>query len=309
MKNKISQCCLLSMGRRLNKKIRSLTVAAIAVAAVSLGVQVASAQWVVNFQWQAAGWNGLVPTVYNGQGVLGTGTYWNGICGSTTVAAGAASYTSFDGLADDGVTEENISLTVQVDNNEGNPGANVVLEAYGECYGPNRTLTFNNLPDGIYNLVLFSDDAWDTFATTFTFNGVTNSTTNVMLDVPNGPAGFIQNDNYVVFENLLVTNGSAVLNGTYSSNVNSGEGLFNGAQLQYVGPIASAVAPVIQNNGALPLSTTVYAGTPVQFTVLGLGTPAPTYLWYVNNSLIGGATHNSYSFTASFSPSFTVVFV
>jgi pectate lyase/pectin methylesterase-like acyl-CoA thioesterase len=44
-----------------------------------------------------------------------------------------------------------------------------------------------------------------------------------------------------------------------------------------------------------PASQTVVAGQSVTFTVAGTGTPAPTYQWYRNNTLISGATSASYT--------------
>ncbi len=173
---------------------------------------------------------------YTGPGILGTGSYWNQVNGPTTTPTTGAYFTSSSGYSDDGLTNRGISWTVFSDNSWGylSPPNNALLDSAANAYGTNHFLF--TLPNGIYNLVLFScggnQAVTNGQGTLFTVNGVSQTAW------PTTDTSFILNNNYVVFSNLAVSGNS--LAGTWSRLVTTGNnsyGSLNGAQLQYLGPL------------------------------------------------------------------------
>jgi hypothetical protein len=61
-------------------------------------------------------------------------------------------------------------------------------------------------------------------------------------------------------------------------------------------PSSDPLAPTISTQ---PVNTTVTAGQTATFSVAATGTPAPTYQWYKNGTLINGATNTSYTTPAT----------
>jgi hypothetical protein len=142
------------------------------------------------------------------------------------------------------------------------------LDDFANAFGT-QPFTFNNLPVGSYNLVLFGvNGGWHGNKTTFTVNGVSKSTTNTT------DASFIEGDNYVVFSNIVVTTGT--LTGTWRPAA-SGEGNLNGAQLQFLGPVAPSVTLYLQRASGGQLQLQWSQGTLLETATLVTGpwTPVP----------------------------------
>src|ERR1017187_9260609 len=82
----------------------------------------------------------------------------------------------------------------------------------------------NNLPNGVYNVVVYGCDGnFEYSQTPFSINGVTQSA----LATTDG--AFVQNNNYVVFTNVAVTNGT--ISGTWRE-AGTVEAALNGLQVQ-----------------------------------------------------------------------------
>ncbi len=195
-------------------------------------------QWIANFDFDTT--PGGDAGTYNGPGVLGSGKFWNSIPGPSAWAQG--SYTSSSGLADDGVSDTGISLSLVMAGNWSNPKNNGLLDDFAEALnGVAQPFTFNNLVPGVYNVVLFGiNGGYNDRSTTFTVNGISQTTTNT-TDV-----SFIAGDNYVLYAGVVVA--GETLSGTWAANpipygtgINN-EGDFCGAQLQYLGAIPPSVS-------------------------------------------------------------------
>jgi hypothetical protein len=251
----------------------------------------APAHFVANFDFDCGG--NAWPGTYSGPGVLGTGTFWNPITGPNAWATGT--YVNSTSVADNGTADTGVSLTLVTAGNWAGAGKSPLLDDYACSYtASGQPFTFNCVPDGLYSLVLFGVDApWsDPRGTIFTINGVSKATVNALID----PDTFVEGDNYVRFDNLIITNGT--ITGTWAPNPvphggsPNGEGDFNGAQLQRVGDVTAFVAPSISTQ---PGAVTVYEQRPASFTVSSSGTPAPTYQWQKSAVNIAGATTNTYT--------------
>jgi hypothetical protein len=234
-------------------------------------------QWVVNFDFDTTA--GGVVGHYSGSGVLGNGGYWNQILGPNSSVAGT--YTSASGYTDDAGSDTEISLSLTTSGNWSSPGSNDLLDDYALAIGGAKSFAFNNVFDGVYNVVLFgADGSLANRGTTFTLNGV-KSTTNTT------DASFVEGDNYVIFRNVTPNNG--VISGTWAANpvliggTNNTEGDFCGAQLQYVG---GSLAPSIITQ---PASTAVLETHAAQFTVGANGYPL-NYQW--QSGPVGGPYSN-----------------
>lgn len=279
-------------------------VATSQTATLTLGTP--SAHFVANFDFDCGG--DMWPGTYSGPGVVGPGSYWNSIPGPNNWATGT--FTNTSSLADDGATETGLLLTVVSAGNWAGKGNNTLLDDFACSYtSAGQPFYFTGVPDGLYTLVLFGANApyADTRGTIFTVDGTVKATTNAAVD----PSTFIETDNYVRFNNLIVTNG--VLSGIWAPNpvphsgsINA-EGDFNGAQLQRVGDASALITPSISTQ---PAATTVYEQRPASFNVSGSGSPTPTYQWYKAGAAIPGATTNMFSIasvTMSDAADYTVV--
>jgi hypothetical protein len=230
-------------------------------------------QWVVNFDFDTAA--GGSAGTYSGPGVLGTGTYWNAIPGPDSWGQGT--FTSTAGLADNGSSDTGISLSVTIAGNWSNPKNNAMLDDFAEALnGVAQPFTFNNVFQGVYNLVLFGiNGGYNDRGTIFTVNGVSKATTNTT------DTAYIEGDNYVIYNNLVVTNGT--LSGTWMANpillggsINN-EGDFCGAQLQYLGPVPPSVTLNLQRLSGGQLRFEWSQGTLLESTNVATGpwTPVP----------------------------------
>ena len=187
----------------------------------------------VNFQWHST--EGGDAGTYTGAGIpgFGTGTYWNQVPGPGSWTPG--SYSNATSLADDGATDTGISwrLTTGGSWSMTNNSTIPLLESYAISYGT-QPFTFT-LPNGLYNIVLFSCNGQEAVTSTnsaaaFTINGVTQ------VAAPTQHSSFVQGNNYVVFSNVVVTTGTLL--GTWSVTNNLAFGSIDGAQLQYLGQVS-----------------------------------------------------------------------
>lgn len=215
---------------------------------------------------------------YSGAGALpgGTGYYWN------LMNNQGASTTS---LADDGATGVGVTFNAQRIANFTSGATTIGLfQNYLLIQvTTNLSFSFSNLPAGGYNVALYSDNgAYHGSQTTFVIGNVTNTA------ISTSDSAFILNNNYVVFTNILVTNG--VLRGTYGRV--TGEAALNGAQLQMAYSLPN---PVINIFGQ-PADVVVPIGNPASVSVAAYGPEQLFYQWWVDGGgAISGATNSSYS--------------
>jgi hypothetical protein len=238
-----------------------------------------NAGWTVNFNCQSSG-DGAPNTPYVGHGVLGNGTYWNGLRGNNNFSSTPPS------LWDDGISPcpVNVVLTNYGNGNYGSPAPydSVLLDQFMN-FGTNGTsLVLTNVPAGRYNLAVYNcvgsyvDRA--TAITVYT-NGVSAGTQNVT----NAQDTFFLPDNTVVYSNLLVTSGSVEVHmipgpGSIHGSTNT-EGDFNGVQLQFVsGPLLVGMTnrggtnDILTYYGGFVLQSTNMAGPWTTNTTVGAGT-------------------------------------
>jgi hypothetical protein len=200
-------------------------------------------QWAVNFQVTNDTISFATSTSgggqYTGNGVLGSGNYWNTFV-NTAGAFGNGTFNTATDFRDDGVTHSGIFASVNGsdDSTLGStpPSTNISALIQQFVYGT-TTLTFTGVPDGIYNLVIYGIDG--AFAnggdilTVNATNGTQMATTSFLQTL-----FFEQNDNATLFTNVEVDGGTLVVNvagntaadqaGTYYN------ASFNGAQLQLI---------------------------------------------------------------------------
>jgi hypothetical protein len=177
-------------------------------------------------------------------------------------------------LLDDGAVDTQIALWLTTGGSWSySPVGNALLDDYATADVNGKPFVFNNVPDGLYNLVVFCvDGGWHDRGTIVTVNGRQQITFNASSTT------FVPGDNCVVFTNLFVSGGS--LSGTFAANPkayggNNTEGDFAGAQLQFLGPSAPRVILSIEPgaNGQLTLQWS--SGTLLQTTDLGSGSWSP----------------------------------
>jgi len=215
---------------------------------------------------------------YSGVGALpgAAGSYWN------LMNAQGASTTS---LADDGATGVGVTFNAQRIADFTGPDTTIGLfKNYLLIQATtNLSFSFSNLPAGGYNVALYSDNAtYHGSRTVFVIGGVTNTA------VSTSDSAFILNNNYVVFTNILVTNG--VLSGTYGRT--TGEAALNGAQIQMAYSLANPVINVFSQ----PANVVVPIGNPASVSVAAYAPGQLFYQWWVDGgSAISGATNSSYS--------------
>ena len=218
---------------------------------------------------------------YSGQGAYSDpgNNFWNPVPGSSGTSGGG-----FGDLLADGATVTSITLTMasyQTYNNGGDGGTDPAIGGLMapfilENNGTPVTGTFNNVPNGVYDLFLYGGNYPDQDrATSFTVNGVTQSTLGInynqlnhtsalnaftqggAFDNANPTTGSLGPNaapaNYVEFANLDVTAGSLVFSFAANPFLRSGlddfsgqnhEGDFNGVQLVQVVPEPSTASLV-----------------------------------------------------------------
>jgi hypothetical protein len=243
-------------------------------AVLTVMAQPAAGPFTVNFQWHstvaASGYDVLQ---YFGHGVpgCGTGTWWNQVIGPSTSAGGT--FTSSGGLSDDGSTNRGFTWTVVAPECWDWDSTPVIalLDSAVTIRPTESPASFTfTLPNGFYNVVLFSCNGTESFTTNggavMTLNGVSQTV------LPTQDTNFVQGVNYVVFPNVVVT--GAALSGTCTAAAGKSYGSLNGAQLQYLGPAVTMSAQRLAN-GQVQLQWS--AGTLLQ-------APAVTGPWTTNSA-------------------------
>jgi hypothetical protein len=184
----------------------------------------------VNFQWHST--EGGDVGNYSGLGVagFGTGTFWNQVVGPSSWSPGT--YSCGNAYADDGTTIVGTKWTLVTGGSWDWTSTPTIplLDSAASAYAA-QSFTFG-LPNGIYNVVLFSCNGTEASTasggTVFTLNGMTRTA------LPTQNTSFVQGNTYVVFSNVVVT--STSLAGTWEPVTGKTYGSVNGAQLQYRGP-------------------------------------------------------------------------
>jgi len=214
-------------------------------------------------------------TPYSGLGVIGTGSFWNQ-CNGTSV--------NLTSLAEDGATPAGFGFAATATGTFANLASPIELyKRYLLLQGDSiQTFGFSNLMPGIYNLVLYSCNGnYQGSRTSFVINGVTNTA------VTTTDASFIQGNNFVRFNNIVVSNG--VINGTWFRP--SAEGALNGAQLQMAVSFDNPqIFVAIQ-----PASQTNLTGSLVTLSVLGEAPGQVFYQWRSNGVPVVNATNTTYT--------------
>ena len=218
---------------------------------------------------------------YSGVGALpgGTGSYWN------LVNNQGASTT---GWADDGIMGVGVTFNAQRIANFTSGATTIGLfqNYLLSQVDTNLSFSFSNLPAGGYNVALYSDNgAYHGSRTAFVIGNVTNTA------ISTSDSAFILNNNYVVFTNILVTNG--VIRGTYGRI--TGEAAFNGAQLQMAYSLANPAINIVSQ----PVDTLVAVDHPASVSVTAYAPGQLFYQWWSTNGVSGapisGATNSTYS--------------
>lgn len=214
---------------------------------------------------------------YFGSGVIGTGTYWN------TIDTTGGNQT---GLADDGSTDLFMGFASTRTWDFAHGGGIDLLSQYMLNQGSGQTtFTVNNLPNGVYNLVLFACNGHYQYSqTAFTIGGVTNNA------LASTDAEFVQNNNYVVFTNVVVTNGT--INGLWQK-AGSPEATLNGLQVE----LGYSFENPAVNITTQPANAVVAAGQPASFSVVASGPPPLHYQWRTNGIAINGATNSALTYS------------
>lgn len=170
---------------------------------------------------------------YAGPGIIGTGTYWNQAYGPANFPSPGGVFTSDPGYSEDGSVNCGVSWTVMANNTWGWTATPTIalLDSAANAYTPDVGKFLFTLPNGLYNLVLYSCNGTEAGnpnqirPATFTVNGVSRTV------LPTTDQQFLLNTNCLVFSNVVVRD--AALTGTWSST--NGFGSLNGAQIQYLG--------------------------------------------------------------------------
>jgi hypothetical protein len=220
-----------------------LTSATSGVATVSV-TPIPSGLWTANFQLTNAtdeyGFVGLGS--YTGRGVLGSGTYWNAIS-DPKQAFTAGTYSNVTDYLDDGVTHSGIFVTVSgggfTSQTAPTPSGSIatLLQQYIQEYG--GPLTITGIPDGTYNLVVYSCDG--DFSGGDAANLTVANAAGATLsgsDVNKQVAYFSPGDNTILFTGVEATNGTLTITfaaGSNPDNTGTVDADFNGLQLQLVG--------------------------------------------------------------------------
>jgi len=167
----------------------------------------------------------------------------------------------------------------------------------GHSSGPGMTstYTFNNVPNGTYNLIAYIENDYPGVSASIT---VGSSTYYVVDESTTGTPAFVNasgtdpdnpvTGNYVEFLNVSPSSGNQ-LAVTYTSiaggNVTAS---INGFQLEGTASAPSIVTP-------LPQSVSIVSGSSETFTVQANGTPPLQYSWYKGGILLATATSASFT--------------
>jgi len=245
--------------------------------------------WTMNFAITTIN-DGGTGTPFSGHGLLGTGTYWNAL------NADSGQVTNVTSLLDDGTTSSSVKFRSQAGINVSSdsslalrPTNNLLLDTYAIISTKPTPFVFSNIPNGKYNLALYGCVGnWLDRAITFTVltNGVIAGNTAALTNLQDV---LFARDNTVVFTNLIVVNQKLEVDigwvpTALHTNTVTGEGEFNGAQLQLLqgGPTPGAITPSGANlvfywsGGGLQYSTNVQGPWTTNVGALSPFTFAPT---------------------------------
>jgi hypothetical protein len=251
---------------------------------------------------------------YSGQGAYpDTGhDYWNPIVANGATPAG---------LSSDGATASPIVLTDTCDGvyggdgqgPQGTPGGLQTPFEYAKP-GP-KTNTLSNVASGNYTLYLYGINGGSGDSdrgTTFTvWSDLTTPTSLSTLNTPASYTSFIQGNDYVEFENVIVGQGGTITF-TWAANAadpsgETGEGDFNGLQLILIST-STNVLPTAPFINMQPVSVSLSAGSSTELTTVVTGGMPLFYQWqkgtngvYVNSVDTGdvsGSMTNVLSFSA-----------
>jgi hypothetical protein len=180
-------------------------VATVTVTAVPTGL------WTANFQLTNAtdeyGFVGL--NSYAGPGVLGTGTYWNAIDDPDNAFAYGTFYSVSD-FEDNGVTHTGLSVSIAGDGftsqTAATPAGSIqtLLDQYIQTAA---TLEINGVPDGTYNLAVYTiDGSFANDSDNVTVNAANGTQT--LLCINKQDKYFAPGDNTSIFTNVLASGGN-----------------------------------------------------------------------------------------------------
>jgi len=254
--------------------------------------------FVANFAY----WNthpGAASPGYSGPGVIGTGTAWNRPApGTATDVFNGTTATLCQNpapaVADDGSDLGTLSFSAYATKTDDYywyasvpSGEITLLDTFMDNQSTNAIpFAISNAFNGVYNLVLFGENGRSTSAkTTFTINGLSQTITNTSASLNQ----FVLNDNYAVFYDIPVTNGT--ISGTWSNPDGSTTATFNGAQLQMA---YSADNPQIFI-ALQPVSRTNLVGATTVLTTLAEAPGQVFYQWFSNSVPVLNATNSTYS--------------
>ena len=196
--------------------------------------------WTMNFAMVTTNYGPGI--VYSNNGVLGLfgNTYWN------TLNGYGGQVTNVTAFRDDGmVTNSGITFKSQAGISVSTfsswmytPQNSLLLDQFAQIYGP-TPFVFSNIPNGRYNLALYGCvGGFGGRAVSFTVltNGVSAGT---QILTNQQDLVFLPNDNTAVFTNLVVRDQRLEVDVNFAptaayTNTLSGEGGFNGAQLQLI---------------------------------------------------------------------------
>jgi autotransporter-associated beta strand protein len=216
-------------------------------------------------------------THYSGVGVIGAGTYWN------TVDTTGANQT---GYSDDSVTDLFLGFTSTRTWDFAHGGGIDLLDYYILNQGSGQT-TFglHNLPNGVYNLAVYACNGHYQYSqTAITIGGVTQNA------LASTDTEFLQNNNYVIFTNVVVTNGS--INAIWQK-AGTVESAINGVQVE----LGYALEDPAVNITTQPANAVVASDQPAIFSVVAYGPPPLRYQWRADGLAIAHATNSTLKFS------------
>jgi autotransporter-associated beta strand protein len=222
-------------------------------------------------------------TSYSGAGVVGSGTYWNALDATSTNQTSSA---------DDGSIPASFGIGIGTEYTFTGPTAGISLFNKYLLIQDNtlRNFTCSDLIPGVYNVVLYSGNAYHGSKASFSIGSVTNGVTNTVDNA------FVRGNNYVLFTNVVATN---TISGLWGRPAGSGnDASLNGLQLQMAWPLSNPHMFIVFQ----PTNTTVPVGYPASVSLLAEGPDvnglpgSVFYQWYdSNNNPVSGATNSPYA--------------